>query len=123
MSDSQRTAAPARKNSRAQISALLTNSADWELPPGLLERQSARELERAVMELRRSGFNESEIRARENQVRQNSAVSTAKKPTASTFPSTSRTASSLSSRKSPKKRATTPTKFGRNSARFAADSK
>src|SRR3954454_22037175 len=52
---------------RTQISALLTKSADWELPKGLLQRQSARELERAVMELRRSGFSETEIRARENQ--------------------------------------------------------
>jgi trigger factor len=66
-----------QRRSRAQISALLTKSADWELPPGLLERQSTRELERAVMELRRSGFNEAEIRARENQLRQNSKASTA----------------------------------------------
>lgn len=62
---------------RSQISALLTKSADWELPQGLLQRQSARELERAVMELRRSGFSEAEIRARENQLRQNSTTSTA----------------------------------------------
>jgi trigger factor len=66
-----------QRNARSQISALLTKSADWELPPGLLERQAARELERAVMELRRSGFSESEIRARENQLRQNSAATTA----------------------------------------------
>jgi trigger factor len=66
-----------QRNARAQISALLTKSADWELPPGLLQRQSARELERAVMELRRSGFSEAEIRARENQLRQNSAAATA----------------------------------------------
>jgi trigger factor len=66
-----------QRNARGQISALLTKSADWELPPGLLQRQSARELERAVMELRRSGFSEAEIRARENQLRQNSAVATA----------------------------------------------
>ncbi len=66
-----------QRNAQAQISALLTKSADWELPPGLLERQSARELERAVMELRRSGFSEAEIRARENLLRQNSAASTA----------------------------------------------
>ena len=66
-----------QRNARAQISALLTKSADWQLPPGLLERQSARELERAVMELRRSGFSEAEIRARENLLRQNSAASTA----------------------------------------------
>ncbi len=62
---------------RSQISALLTKSADWELPPGLLERQAARELERAVMELRRSGFSEADIRARENLLRQNSTASTA----------------------------------------------
>ncbi|MCC7475990.1 MAG: trigger factor [Pirellulales bacterium] len=62
---------------RGQISALLTKSADWELPKGLLQRQGARELERAIMELRRSGFSEAEIRARENQLRQNSLASTA----------------------------------------------
>lgn len=63
---------------REQISALLTQSADWELPPGLLKRQSTRELERSVMELRRAGFSEAEIRARENMLRQNSAASTAR---------------------------------------------
>ncbi|NOY29542.1 MAG: trigger factor [Planctomycetes bacterium] len=62
---------------RGQITDTLTASADWELPPGLLKRQSARELERAVMELRRSGFSEAEIRVRENQLQQNSAASTA----------------------------------------------
>jgi trigger factor len=66
-----------QRNARSQISALLTKSADWELPPGLLDRQAARELERAVMELRRSGFSEAEIRARENQLRQNSKATTA----------------------------------------------
>jgi trigger factor len=66
-----------QKIARSQISALLTKSADWELPPGLLQRQSSRELERAVMELRRSGFSEAEIRARENMLRQNSTASTA----------------------------------------------
>lgn len=62
---------------RQQITSLLTESANWDLPPGLLERQGSRELERATMELRRSGFSEAEIRARENQLRQNSAASTA----------------------------------------------
>ncbi|MEM1305753.1 MAG: trigger factor, partial [Planctomycetota bacterium] len=66
-----------QQKAREQITALLTESATWELPPGLLKRQSERELERAVMELRRSGFPESEIRARENLLRQNSAASTA----------------------------------------------
>jgi len=63
---------------RQQITALLTKTADWELPPGLLQRQGAREQERAVLELRRAGFSETEIRARENQLRQNSAASTAR---------------------------------------------
>jgi len=63
---------------RTQISALLTQAADWDLPPGLLKRQSARELERTVMELRRAGFSEAEIRARENMLRQNSAAGTAR---------------------------------------------
>ena len=62
---------------RSQISALLTKSANWELPPGLLQRQSARELERAVMELQRSGFSDAEIRAHENVLRQNSTATTA----------------------------------------------
>lgn len=66
-----------QQNVRNQITSMLTKSADWELPPGLLQRQSARELERAVMELRRSGFGEADIRARENLLRQNSAASTA----------------------------------------------
>lgn len=66
-----------QQKSREQITSLLVESADWELPPGLLKRQTARELERAVMELRRSGFSESDIRARENQLRQNSNASTA----------------------------------------------
>ncbi len=62
---------------RGQITDSLTIAADWELPPGLLKRQSVRELERAVMELRRAGFSEAEIRVRENQLQQNSAASTA----------------------------------------------
>ena len=62
---------------RQQITKALIASADWELPPSLLERQSARELERAVLELRRSGFGDAEIRAHENELRQNSAATTA----------------------------------------------
>jgi trigger factor len=56
----------------------LTESADWQLPPELLRRQSRRELERAVLELRRNGFSDNEIRAYENDLRQNSMASTAK---------------------------------------------
>ena len=60
-----------RERIRDQISASLTESADWELPPDLLRRQSRRELDRNVMELRSSGFSEDEIVARENGLRKN----------------------------------------------------
>lgn len=57
---------------RAQISDLLTESANWELPPELLQRQSLRELERAVLEMRRNNLSESAIAAYENDLRRNS---------------------------------------------------
>ncbi len=66
------------QRARGQVTAALTASADWELPPGLLARQSRRELERAVLELRRSGFSDDEIRAHENYLRQNSREATAR---------------------------------------------
>jgi len=40
-------------------------------PQALLKRQSRREMERAVMEMRSSGFGEDEIQAQENRLRQN----------------------------------------------------
>ena len=67
-----------RQRAREQITASLTVAADWELPPDLLQRQSHRELHRAVMELQRSGFSEDEIRAHENVLRQNSRAATAR---------------------------------------------
>lgn len=66
-----------RRRARDQIGAALTVAATWDLPPKLLDRQSRRELQRAVLELQRSGFSEEEIRAHENQVRQHSRASTA----------------------------------------------
>ena len=67
-----------RRSAREQITAALTVAAGWDLPPDLLRRQSDRELSRAVLELRRSGFSEEEIRAHENELRQNSRESTAR---------------------------------------------
>jgi trigger factor len=63
---------------RRQITNLLTEAADWDLPPDLLRRQARRELERAVMELQAAGFGEEQIRAYENELRQNSMASTAR---------------------------------------------
>ena len=64
------------KSIREQIAGELTKSADWELPPDLLRRQASREVERAILQLRSSGFSETEIRAYENDLRQNSMRST-----------------------------------------------
>jgi trigger factor len=63
---------------RDQVTSLLIVSASWDLPPDLLKRQSRRELERAVMELRRSGFSDADIRAHENELRQSSMKNTAR---------------------------------------------
>ena len=60
-----------RQTIRDQISGALTESADWDLPLDLLERQASREVERAVMEMRSSGFSQPEIVARENELRKN----------------------------------------------------
>ncbi|HYW79461.1 MAG TPA: trigger factor [Thermoguttaceae bacterium] len=67
-----------RRLAREQITTALTVSADWELPQEMLQRQSHRELQRAVMELQRSGFGENEIRAHENELRQHSMASTSR---------------------------------------------
>lgn len=67
-----------QKRAREQILAVLTEAANWDLPPALLKRQSQRELERAVLELRRSGFSDNEIRLHENELRQNSRINTAR---------------------------------------------
>jgi trigger factor len=67
-----------QQRAREQILGALTVAADWDLPPEMLERQSGREFERAVLELRRSGFSDNEIRAHANELMQNSKQSTAK---------------------------------------------
>jgi trigger factor len=63
---------------RTQITNLLTESADWDLPKELLKRQSNREIERAIMELRASGFDDSIIRNIHNELRQNTMERTKK---------------------------------------------
>lgn len=65
------------RRAREQVLKALTESADWELPAEMLRRQAQRELERSVLELRRSGFSEDEIRAHINILRQNSREATA----------------------------------------------
>jgi len=66
-----------RRQVRQQVSSALTASASWDLPPDLLRRQSLRELERAILELRRSGFDDDSIRRHVNELRQSVMGSTA----------------------------------------------
>jgi trigger factor len=63
---------------RRQVTSLLTAAATWELPPEMLKRQSRRELERAKLELRRSGFSDEQILAHENRLRQSTEANTAR---------------------------------------------
>lgn len=67
-----------QQQARQQVTGALTEAADWELPPAMLQKQSERELQRSVLELRRSGFSDREIQAHANDLRQNSKVSTAR---------------------------------------------
>lgn len=61
-----------RRAVRWQVLQALMAGADWELPPKLVERQTEREMERAVLELRAAGFSPEEIRIRENALRRHS---------------------------------------------------
>ncbi len=67
-----------QRRAREQVLGALTVHADWELPPDLLRRQWSRELDRMVLELRRSGFSDEQILAHENELRQNSRAATAR---------------------------------------------
>ncbi len=58
---------------RKTVVDLLTGSADFELPASLVKRQTVRELERKVLELRRNGFDDDMIRRFVNASRQNCA--------------------------------------------------
>ncbi len=67
-----------RRQVRQQVAKALTASAGWDLPPALLKRQAQRELERAILELRRSGFDDDAIRRHVNELRQTVLASTAR---------------------------------------------
>ena len=67
-----------QQRAREQILEQLTVGAQWDLPPQMLKRQSRRELDRTVLELKRSGFSDEEIRAYGNELMQNSQAETAK---------------------------------------------
>jgi trigger factor len=65
------------KEVRKRVVELLANSATaFDLPPALVKRQTVRELERKVLELRRNNFDEDQIRRYVNAIRQNAQEST-----------------------------------------------
>lgn len=61
---------------RQAVVSLLAGNASFELPADLVRRQTTRELQRKVLELRRSGFSEDDIRRIVNLSRQNAQAST-----------------------------------------------
>lgn len=61
---------------RKQVTEKLTESAKFELPPELVRKQTQRELERKILELRRSGFDEDAVRRYVNAIKQNAQAST-----------------------------------------------
>ncbi len=61
---------------RQSVVELLKGSAKFDLPATLVRRQTQRELERRVLELRRSGFDEDRIRSFVNTARQNAQATT-----------------------------------------------
>ena len=63
-----------RQQTRQQVTQALTVAASWELPPALLDRQTSRELERMIMELKSSGYTEDAIQREINYLRQNSRM-------------------------------------------------
>lgn len=72
-----RIAADQRRTARRQVAAQLTGSVQFDLPPELLERQARRELQRAILEMRRNGLEDSDILPQINFLRQNSKRVTA----------------------------------------------
>lgn len=61
---------------RKQIVDQLTKDANWELPESLVRRQTNRELQRMVLELQRSGFNQQQVNSYLNTARMNAREST-----------------------------------------------
>ncbi len=61
---------------RKAVVDLLAGSASFDLPPDLVKRQTIREIERKVLELRRSGFDEEHVRRYVNATRRNAQAAT-----------------------------------------------
>ncbi len=67
-----------RQSARSQVLEILAGSATWDLPNDLLRRQASKTLNRRVMEMRRAGFGEDEIRSQSALLQQDALASTAR---------------------------------------------
>ncbi|MFH5806843.1 trigger factor [Alienimonas sp. DA493] len=65
-----------RQSAREQLLASITESADWDLPEKLVRRQTENALRRELLEMQQAGFTTAQIRARENELKQNAVSST-----------------------------------------------
>ena len=65
-----------RQFARTQVLSKITESANWDLPESLVTRQVENALRREILEMQQAGFTVADIRARENQLRQNAITTT-----------------------------------------------
>ena len=65
-----------RQDAREQLLSKMVASADWDLPEKLVRRQTENALRRELLEMRQAGFTTQEIRARENELKQNAVSAT-----------------------------------------------
>ncbi len=65
-----------RQTARSQVLTKITESANWDLPEKLVSRQVENALRRELLEMQQAGFTAADIRARENQLRQDAISST-----------------------------------------------
>jgi trigger factor len=65
-----------RQSTREQVLGKITESANWDLPEQLVRKQVENAMRRQILEMQQAGFTSQELRARENQLRQNALTTT-----------------------------------------------
>jgi len=65
-----------RQHARNQVLTKIIASADWDLPEKLVRRQTENALRREILEMQQAGYTTAEVRARENEIRQNAISET-----------------------------------------------
>lgn len=65
-----------RQATREQVLEKITESANWDLPEGLVRKQVDNALRREILEMQQAGFTSQQISARENELKQQSVTTT-----------------------------------------------